>query len=166
MEVTFSRKWEGGHRFFEDKESLCYQPHGHSWKVAVTLKYPEFKLNNSSNKIVPFYILKSQWHNWIDNCIDHSFIYNHRDPLLEFMMKDSPKGRHVVVPGDPTTEIIAVSFKAKCEAFLKNENSNFTCESILIQETITNKITFSEDPQLHLPKGNFWWNRPDMSTRD
>ncbi len=168
MEIEFQRKWEGAHRFIEDTSELCRQPHGHTWRVSVTLSCPTgFKLDQKSNVLASFSEMKSNWHNWIDHAVDHSFMYNHKDPLFEFMMSTNPKGRHVIMPGDPTTEMVAVTFKAKCEAFLKTSNLNLKCTSIKIQETETNAIVFSEDPQTHLPQGSdFWWNRADLSTRD
>ena len=86
------------------------------------------------------------------------------------MLKDNPKGRHVVTPGDPTTEILSIIFKAKLNAFLKEMNLGLQCKSIQIDETQTNSIRFDGVPEVYLPTSahaeDFWWNRADFSTHD
>lgn len=173
FEMVFNRKWESAHRFIagENASTLCSQPHGHSWSVEVRLvsKQP-VQLNKNSNTIVLFQKAKKRWHDFIDNSVDHCFMFNHKDPMLDFMKKENPTGRHMVFPGDPTTEIISVAFKAKIEAILESEALPLLCSSIRIQETQTNAITFSGNTRevLNLPGDHlqYWWNRPDMSYND
>ncbi len=168
MELVFRRKWEAAHRFIENGETLCAQPHGHTWHAEVTVSLPQnYKINLSSNVHTPFWVLKSKWHEWIDNHVDHSFKFNSKDPLLAFMINENPKGRHLVVQGDPTTEMIALCFKAKYQAFLNELNLGVMCSKITIEETPTNAVTFSGDPLLHLPpQKQYWWNRSDMTIND
>src|SRR5690606_333773 len=101
MVMKFQRKWEGAHRLIEGRNAntKCSQPHGHTWNVIVTLalRIPA-PLNGADNVMVPFERAKTTWHKWIDEHVDHSFFFNHRDPLLEFMLKANPGGRHVVMP--------------------------------------------------------------------
>jgi 6-pyruvoyltetrahydropterin/6-carboxytetrahydropterin synthase len=70
------------------------------------------------------------------------------------------------VHGDPTTEIIAVTFKSKFQTFLNEVDPDLVCTNIIIDETQTNSISFSGNPAEHLPSGTFWWNRADFSTND
>ncbi len=169
LEMKFKRKFEAAHRFIEGENAgtVCSQPHGHTWFVTVTLGYKTpHTLNHSTNTLIPFETAKKKWHQWIDHHVDHSFMYNAKDPLLEFMKKDNPTGRHLVFQGDPTTEMVAVSFCSKFQAYLSEIHSDLVCTGILIEETQTNSILFSGNPQEHLPKGNHWWNRPDFAIND
>ena len=173
FEMTFFRRFEAAHRLIEGEngKSICAQPHGHSWNVTVSLSpKTEQKLDHRENTLVLFDRAKKSWHNWIDNHIDHSFIYNDQDPLLPFMLKQLPEGRHVVVPGDPTTEMVSVILKAKLESFLRDEDVPLDCVSVRIGETPTNGMLFTGNPADHLPKteklGEKWWQRSDTSTND
>ncbi len=170
LEIQFRRKFEAAHRFIEgeNRSSICHQPHGHTWFVTVTLASKEPKtLNLSTNTLVPFKKAKQKWHDWIDNHVDHSFMFNEKDHLLEFMLKDNPNGRHLVMPGDPTTEMVAMTFMSKFNQFLYEVDPNLYCTSIVIDETQTNTVRFNGNPQEHLPQSqnpnDFWWNRADLS---
>lgn len=173
LEIQFRRKFEAAHRFIEgeNRGSVCGQPHGHTWFITVTLgsKVPK-TLNFSTNTLVPFEKAKKKWHQWIDTCVDHSFMFNSKDALLEFMLKDNPNGRHLIMPGDPTTEMVAMTFMSKFDCFLKEVDPNLYCSSVVIDETQTNTIRFSGNPQEHLPQSqnpsDFWWNRADLSIND
>lgn len=173
LEIQFKRKFEAAHRFIEgeNKGTVCSQPHGHTWFVTVTLtsKKPR-TLNLSTNTLIPFEKAKKKWHQWIDNHVDHCFMFNEKDHLLEFMLKDNPNGRHLVTPGDPTTEMVAITFMSKFNQFLNEVDPDLYCTSIVIDETQTNTIRFSGNPQEHLPQSQnpkeFWWNRSDFSISD
>ena len=168
--LRFQRKWEGAHRLISGRNAntLCSQPHGHTWSVAVELELKkEVPLNGEDNVLVLFAAAKKTWHHWIDSAIDHSFFFNQRDPMLDFIVRENPQGRHVVMHGDPTTEMVAATFKAKLEAFLKAEGDLLTCRALTIFETQTNSVSLTGDPHLHLPKGgSAWWDRADMTTHD
>jgi 6-pyruvoyltetrahydropterin/6-carboxytetrahydropterin synthase len=102
--------------------------------------------------------------------VDHSFKLNAKDPMLAFIRQDNPEGRLLVTPGDPTTEILSVLFKAKLEAFLKESQLGLYCKSVRIDETATNSIIFSGHTHHYLPEDptslSYWWNRSDFSTHD
>lgn len=169
MEIKFRRRFEAAHRFYSEgaRKTLCGYPHGHTWFVTVSLTYnPPKKLDHSTNILLPFKFAKEKWHQWIDHHVDHAFMYNSEDPLLKFMVQDNPQGRHLVAIGDPTTEFISVAFMSKFQCFLKEVDPALICTQILIDETQTNAVTFSGNPQDHLPSGDHWWTRPDFSTHD
>ena len=176
LELAFYRTFEAGHRLIEgeNRKTFCIQPHGHTWNIKVCLSCLEKKvLDHKENTLVSFSKIKTKWHTWLDNHIDHSFIFNDKDTLLQFMIKDHPNGRHVVVPGDPTTEMLAVVFKAKLNTFLESLSFNglhFICHRLMLNETKTNGVIFSGDPQDHLPTGRpekkDWWFRNDFSTNN
>ncbi|MCB0394974.1 MAG: 6-carboxytetrahydropterin synthase [Bdellovibrionales bacterium] len=154
----------------ENAKTICKQPHGHTWNVRVFIE-PESSivLDQKENTVALFAKIKKDWHEFIDNHIDHSFLFNSRDGLLEYMKKDNPCGRHVCTPGDPTTEMLSVLLKAKLSAFLNASGLQLKVIRLELYETQTNGVICEGDPQIHLPKdtsGKHWWNRPDMSTND
>ncbi len=172
MEIIFRRKWEAAHRFVEDanRQSKCAQPHGHTWNIEVVLFKETPALTADTNMLVTFETAKKKWHEWIDEHVDHSFKLNAKDPMIGFIRKDNPEGRLLITPGDPTTEILTVLFKAKLEAFLKVDNLGLNCKSVKIDETMTNSIVFSGATDKYLPTDPtgtaYWWNRADYTTHD
>jgi 6-pyruvoyltetrahydropterin/6-carboxytetrahydropterin synthase len=173
ISFVFFRKFEAGHRLVEGEngKTICAQPHGHTWNVRAFMEPIKDKvLDQKENTFGLFSKIKGDWHRFIDNHIDHSFLFNSNDPLLQFMIKDLPCGRHVTVPGDPTTEMVSVLLKSKLQAILKASDLGLQCYKLELFETQTNGIICEGDPSVHLPKdptGNtYWWNRADMSTND
>lgn len=172
MEFKFFRKWEAAHRLIEgvNQNTLCSQPHGHTWSVEVILRKKSFKqLNGIDNVMVPFQKAKSRWHQWIDEHLDHAMIMNEKDPLIEFLKKENPVGRVVITPGDPTTEMLALLMKSKLEQFLIAEGDELYCEKIILHETQTNSVIFEGSTREYFPanavgRANAWWLRPDFST--
>ena len=173
LELVLQRKFEAGHRLIEGKnrDTICSQPHGHSWHIKAYFSALEERgLDLKENTLILFSKLKAKWFTWIDQHLDHSFMFNEADPLLEFMLSDHPKGRHLVTPGDPTTEILAVLFKCKLIAFLKNDKFPMTCHKLTLSESATNGVICTDDHRLHLPtvtaSGQLpWWFKNDFSMR-
>ena len=169
IHITFYRKFEAAHRLIEGEnlKTICAQPHGHTWRLRVHLTPLEEKqrLTPQENTFVLFAQVKKRWHSFIDNHLDHSFFFNKEDPLLPFMQEQLPSGRHVVVPGDPTSEMIAILCKAKCEAFLQDEKLPLKCTKLELNETETNGVLVQGDPKQYVPcTHDHWWGRPDNTT--
>lgn len=170
MEIEITRKWEGAHRLIEgeSKNSLCSLPHGHTWYVTALFRPKDnFLFNGRENLLSPFENLKSRWHYWIDQHIDHGIFLNSKDPMIEFLYAENPKSRIIKTPGDPSTEMIACLFKSKLECFLKADKVPVNCQQIKIQETPTNSVIYSGNPNLSLeaiPAQNSpWWKQADYS---
>lgn len=177
--MVFRRKWEAAHRLIEgvNKNTLCSQPHGHTWNVEVEICERESQaLDGGANVIAPFNEVKGMWHQWIDDHIDHGFFFNARDPMLGFILEHNPGGRHIVLPGDPTTEVIAAVFFLKLSAFLAKTQPGLRLRKLTIHETQTNSISLDGTPEELLPPDlrasvrdcpqNFWWMRADFSSHD
>lgn len=167
FELSFNRKWEAAHRFIEgeNRGTLCAQPHGHTWSVQVYLaSQTPIQLNGSTNTVILFEKIKKQWHQFIDKALDHSYMCHHRDPLIDFLRKDNPEGRLVTLPGDPTTEALAVCLKAKLEAILKAENVPMRVLKLIVFETPTNSVVFSGQASeaLSFNDPQCWWNKPGL----
>ena len=184
MAMVFRRKWEAAHRLVEgvNQNTLCSQPHGHTWQVEVEIvERSERTLDGAANVVAPFQEVKGLWHEWIDNHVDHGFFFNARDPLLHFILEQNPRGRHIVMPGDPTTEVIAATFFIKLSRFLASSQPLLQLRKLTIHETQTNSISIEGNAERFLPEvardltvrtmrdSNFsgvWWARADMSTHD
>ncbi|PIT98686.1 MAG: hypothetical protein COT74_13370 [Bdellovibrionales bacterium CG10_big_fil_rev_8_21_14_0_10_45_34] len=181
MEIIFRRRFEAAHRLVEgrNKNTLCSQPHGHSWNVSVSIGLEKnFQLNGKDNIMLPFESLKSKWHSWIDHQLDHAFFCNVRDPLKEFLLVDNPKGRLVVFQGDPTTEMIAFCMSQKLRVFLLEISEDLEFKWLQLDETLTNSVKIDRDmsngfAEKFLDEGarpnseiQPWWRRADLSTSD
>jgi len=175
FEICFTRRYCMSHRLFNLKNSKCFVPHGHNEYVKVTLRSDDDdNLDGNCNMSNGFKSLKSTWHNWIDNAVDHSMQLSNHDPLLNYFKENEPENLpHILLtPGDPTTEILAACFYSKINAFLQDEGLNVSCTRVEIEETPTNTVIFKGDPTKAINRDNYhgpdipWWQRADMSIND
>lgn len=168
MDIVFKRKWEGGHRLIEgvNANGLCSQPHGHTWEVELTLRAsPNASLSSHENILSPFETLKKKWHQWIDNHVDHGFMFNSRDPMLNFVREVNPNGRHMVFQGDPTTEVVALAFLAKANSIIETLDVPLKPYDLTIRETQTNSVRVTQEDLAQLRGApDSWWTRGDMTT--
>ena len=131
-------------------------------------------LDGVGNMSNTFETLKNAWHNWIDNAVDHSMQLSNHDPLLDYFKENEPTNlKHILItPGDPTTEVLAACFYSKINAFLENEAIGLRCSRVEVEETPTNTVIFSGDPDKAISTAQYvgpaipWWKRPDMSIND
>lgn len=166
--LVFSRRYCMAHRLLDGPSEACATPHGHNEIVSVTLvDRGHGVLDGKSNMVAPFETAKKSWHKWIDECVDHAFQLNARDPLIVFFRQHEPErlARILTMPGDPTTEALAACFMGKVNAFLEADGEALRCVEVRVEETPTNTVTFTGDPKAVLP-GEGWWLRPDMSIND
>lgn len=163
------------HRLFNLKNSKCFVPHGHNEYVKVHLVSDgDDALDGSWNMSNGFKSLKSTWHQWIDDAVDHSMQLSNLDPLLDYFKSNEPENLKytMITPGDPTTEVLAVLFYSKINAFLNAQDINMRCNRVEIEETPTNTVIFSGDPLKAISTDQYqgpeipWWQRADMSIND
>ena len=163
------------HRLFNLKNSKCFVPHGHNEYVKVYLASEgEDRLDGSWNMSNGFKALKSTWHNWIDEAVDHSMQLSNLDPLLDYFKENEPENlKHTLItPGDPTTEILAACFYAKINAFLERDDIDMRCNRVETEETPTNTVISHGDPEKAISVDHYdgpeipWWKRADMSIND
>lgn len=166
--LSFTRRYSMAHRLIGGASVKCAVPHGHN-EVVVAHLQPQGNacLDLHDNMVVEFQEAKSLWHEWIDQQVDHALQLSQTDPLLNYFKVEEPEKlqRILLTPGDPTTELLAVCFKAKLQSFLTAQALLVQCSAIEITETPTNQVTFSGDPYSHLPRQG-WWARSDMSIND
>jgi 6-pyruvoyltetrahydropterin/6-carboxytetrahydropterin synthase len=166
--LKFERRFSMAHRLLSGKSKKCSIPHGHNEFVKVSLQcVTPNKLDLHTNMLTDFSSAKSRWHKFIDDYLDHSFQLRDDDPLLTYFKHNEPEqlARIVVVPGDPTTEMLAACLMSKLDNLLTHENSGLVCSEFELEETPTNTVILSgtKSYENHLPKGDHWWNRNDFS---
>lgn len=170
MQYLFERRFAMAHRLTSTKSPKCMTPHGHNELVSISI-VPGTGFDRNARvtdgMLVEFGEIKTRWHDWIDNYIDHGFQLNEEDPFYKGLGEYRLHWRLVIFPCDPTTEVLASAFMRKCSAFLNASSlaGKFMCSSITVAETPTNGVTVNgHDTHLFLP-GSGWWDIPNMSTR-
>ena len=166
--LKFERRFCMAHRLIAGRSPKCAIPHGHNEFIRVSLSAPENPtLDHDANMISNCADAKSRWHQFIDEKLDHSFQVRSDDPIIEFFEKSEPhlKRRLVICPGDPTTELMCACLMSKLSHLLAELNSPLVCTACELEETPTNTVILEgRNAYLpHLPKGDHWWNRADMS---
>ncbi len=163
------------HRLFNLKGSRCFIPHGHNEYVKVYLVSTGYnQLDGAVNMMAPFAVLKSVWHKWIDDHVDHSLQLSSQDPMLDYFKEQEPENLpHILItPGDPTTEVLAACFMSKINAILFDQGLAVRCDKVEIVETPTNTVSFRGDPAEVICTDHYggpelpWWGRADMSIND
>ncbi len=169
--LRFNRRYSMAHRLISGEAPNCRIPHGHDEVVEVELVETGNRgLDDRTNMLVEFSRIKGRWFQWIDKSVDHSFHLGSGDPLIDYFQSNEPDlaTKLLVTPGDPTTEIRAACFATKLHSFLQEENPDFACRKLTIQETPTNSVSFyPAELASVVPSGDqHWWNRPDTTIND
>jgi 6-pyruvoyltetrahydropterin/6-carboxytetrahydropterin synthase len=172
--LVFTRRYSMAHRLLSDQSPKCAVPHGHNEIVTARIAGPALqRLDGRANMVAPFESTKKQWHAWIDNAVDHALQLGQDDPLIDYFRQTEPDrlDRLMIMPGDPTTELLAACFMAKLNAFLEDAGERLRCVELTVEETPTNAVVFTGDPADALPQQSVtnrapWWRRPDMSIND
>lgn len=168
--LRFSRRYSMAHRLTSGAAPSCGVPHGHDEVVTVEIASgSNAPLDPATNMLVEFDVVKRRWFEWIDRSVDHSFHLNEGDPLVGYFREREPEllPRLLLTPGDPTTEIRALCFKLKLQAFLDAGGRGLRCLRLTIQETPTNAVICEAvSGQRFLPAGDRWWTRADPSISD
>jgi 6-pyruvoyltetrahydropterin/6-carboxytetrahydropterin synthase len=123
--------------------------------------------------VLEFKRAKHDWHQWVDDHMDHTFQVNSKDKLIDWFRAHEPErlSRILVCPGDPTTEVLAALWQSKAQAFMDSAQSGLLVEDVLLEETPTNSVMLKgvRAFERHLPisaEGRFWWERADASIHD
>lgn len=163
--LQFTRRFVMAHRLTGGDSPKCETPHGHNQTVTVDLApRTPFALDGRRNMAAEFGAVKERWHAFVDERLDHALQLSDSDPLLALAETHFPSWKLVVTPGDPTTELMAVLLKAKCQAFLDAAGHELVCVRVTLVETPTNTVVFEGDHREVMPRGDGWWLRADDST--
>jgi len=159
------------HRLRFDRNSKCATPHGHNEFVCVSLQArPEARGIDwgGSNYAASFAALKTHWHAFIDNSLDHAFQLGAGDPLISYFQQHEPDivPRLLVIGGDPTTEAVATALYLKLNAILARHVPDFECVRFEVEETPTNSVVLLPSDVAGPPPLGDWCRRADLSIND
>jgi 6-pyruvoyl-tetrahydropterin synthase len=170
MEFNFRYRFEAAHRFLNSSSVPCMTPHGHTWHATLHLRSKKTDLN-AENMVLEFSKTKASWKKFVGDVLDHSYLCNSKDPLIEHILASNPEARVLPFPGDPTTEIIALFIFNKVEKMLATTElqSALYIHGITIEETPTNSIFCDRAFYLEVI-GKFqqykgWWNSEEIADR-
>ena len=170
MELEFRYRFEAAHRFLKSESIPCMTPHGHSWYATMAVKFNGSKLDQNQMS-VEFSKVKRNWKHLIQETLDHSYLHNINDPVVEVLSLQDQSPRLIPFPGDPTTELISLFLFHKMEQTIKAEifNDQLTLAAIKIEETPTNSIVCAREFYLNeierFSQFDGWWNSTDPSDR-
>ena len=168
-QIEFTRRFAMAHRLLSDPASKCVTPHGHNEFVTVTLAADTAPDWGASNMALSFERLKTRWHGWIDEAVDHALQLNARDPLVGFFREHEPERlpRLMLYEGDPTTEAAASAFARKLAAFLAEDAPGWRCVRLRLEETPTNAVVLEGEAAAGLGwSPGAWCDRADLSIND
>lgn len=172
-QIRFTRRFSMAHRLYSQQSSNCFTPHGHNEFVHVTLSQKAGAARavqwGSANCAAPFLALKKPWHTFVDDALDHAFQLSASDPLISYFQAHEPAvvPRLLVVPGDPTTEVVGLALLSKLQAFLAVHADDFECTRLELEETPTNAVIVTPDDlrACSIDLGA-WTRRADQSIND
>lgn len=115
-------------------DGRCRNIHGHSYEMRVTIKgNPIMDDNNPKNGMVmDFGDLKNIVNEEIINHYDHAFIINHQMPEEFIEEVKRHYDRIIIVPFQPTTEMMLIDFSKKIK---KRLPEGIQLVKILLKET-------------------------------
>lgn len=100
-EITRRLEFDYGHRLL-NHEGKCRNVHGHRGVVELTVAAPAL---DEVGRVIDFGVLKSVVGGWIDEHLDHGYIGQQGDPVLEVCAEVGSK--FLVVDFPPTAEHLA-----------------------------------------------------------
>lgn len=98
-------EFDAGHRV-PLHESKCKNPHGHRYKVVVTVEGPLQEEGSSAGMVTDFSFLKKLLQDYVHDVYDHGFIVWWDDIELKNLLVDNG-WKTIVVPFHPTAENLA-----------------------------------------------------------
>ena len=117
MNITCTRRleWDAGHRVTLH-ESKCRNVHGHRYAAEITVHAPRL---DECGRVIDFGSVKALVGTWIDDHLDHGYIYKHDDAWGKSIgdgglkVFEMPKDL-----GEPTAENIAALLAMVCDQLL------------------------------------------------
>ena len=121
-------EFDAAHRVFQH-ESKCAHPHGHRYKVEITVSASEL---DSVGRVIDFSVIKSLVGKWIDENWDHAFVYYCGDAEVRDWLEKNNFRRYALAR-NPTAENMAEFLFELSNSLLGQYGIN--CEKIKVWET-------------------------------
>ncbi len=108
IKITKTIEWEMGHRI-PNHIGKCKNPHGHHYKLELTLSGPigSNKGSSSEGMIIDFGDISKLLSAAIYDTLDHSFMICEDDKIMSAFFKKQENFKAVIVPFIPTVENIS-----------------------------------------------------------
>ena len=146
IRITKEFNFETGHALY-GYDGLCKNVHGHSYKLAVTVKgIPIDDMNNVKNgMVIDFSDLKKIVKEEIVIPFDHATVLNVSTPHAEIANEMEKRGHKIVrVKYQPTSEMMVIDFSQKIQARLP---AHIRLIALKLRETETSFAEWLEGDQ-------------------
>ncbi len=122
----------------------CHHLHGHSYKFELFLSSPK---PNPAHMVADFKAIKEMGLNDFYDSFDHAVMLWDRDPVSKLANKMNPR-RHIIVPFNPTAEMIAKACFHVSQAILEtcpalSDEVGVSVHHVDVHETDTGYASFS-----------------------
>jgi 6-pyruvoyltetrahydropterin/6-carboxytetrahydropterin synthase len=116
----------------------CHHLHGHSYKFELFLHSNE---PNSAQMVSDFKAIKDMGINDFFDSFDHAVMLSQKDSRVPIIKQINPE-RHIVVPFNPTAEMMAKSFFTVCQKILEtgpllSGEKDARVDQVIVHETDT-----------------------------
>lgn len=115
MTATCTRRLEidAGHRLMKH-EGKCRHVHGHRYVFDITCGAASL---DEVGRVIDFGRIKEVVGGWLDEHLDHGFVAQDGDPIIDFLERDGSK--LYVVPFSPTAENICAHVRENAQRLLR-----------------------------------------------
>lgn len=139
--VEIRHNFETAHRLTGDgAPEKCMSIHGHSWWVTATM---EGDTLDALGILVEFGAFKRVWRDWLDNNLDHHLVLRNGDPMAAAIVSVYPQSRLLLLPHNPTTEVLAAwIFEQTAEILGRVAPPGVRLRRVHVQETAVNAAAF------------------------
>ena len=155
--ITKELEWDMGHRVPNHK-SKCRNPHGHRYKVQLTLTGDLIGEKGSSDEgmVMDFSDIKNISKGFIDEYLDHGFMFYYADEPMREMFEDSlavEKFKYVKVEFIPTAENIAKFIYERLSTLFEDKyGTGLRLSFVRLWETPTSFADYSGAEPLEIGK--------------
>jgi 6-pyruvoyltetrahydropterin/6-carboxytetrahydropterin synthase len=142
--VTKEVEFDAGHRV-PLHESACYNPHGHRYRVAVTVEGPVQDGGSSTGMVIDFSHIKAVLTKRVHDVYDHSFIVWEGDELMRNALSYGDATWKVnVVDWHPTAENMAADIFADLQDPIECMADGVRLVNVQVWETPTSVACYGE----------------------
>lgn len=136
-EFTF----DAGHRLL-DYSGKCAHLHGHTYHCFVELQADDL---DKDGFVEDFGVVKGLCKAWVDTYLDHAFIFNQNDPLVE-VLRDQGEKRIFTMEGNPTAENMARMLHGVFSRILGDHYEELREGGMEQRRVVLTKVTLFETP--------------------
>jgi 6-pyruvoyltetrahydropterin/6-carboxytetrahydropterin synthase len=124
----------------------CHHIHGHSYKFELFMRSNK---PNAAQMVSDFKAVKDTGINDFFDSFDHAVMLWEKDPRVKIIKQMNPE-RHIIVPFNPTAEMMSKAFYYVCKTILEtgpklSGEKDARVAQVIVHETDTGYAVFGED---------------------